>query len=361
MAPLLTRLGQAFGFGASTGGTPTTVTGGTKITSGADVYHVFTYPNSDSLTVSGGNLSNATILIVGGGGASNCDDGGGGGAGGVIYGNATVPFVIGTHAVQVGKGATMNGQRDYDIETWGMPSFINNQDPTIGIMTAWGGQGGANHDGNNPYPIDTPKWTNNPWGDTSVPYSHWGSGAGGRVAHPTSEEAAPAPLDPHGQPYRPNFGSIITNYGSRGGGATNGSSWNSAGGGGAADDGTPSVPNVPEPNRCNGGNGQPFPAFPAPVIAPAIPSPKQSAWTTAVGPTGLFAGGGGGTIEAGGGLDGDGGTGGGADGGNPGVADPAVYGTGGGGGSTGPGGTPDVTESGGPGIVIVKFPAASIG
>ena len=60
-------------------------------------------------------------------------------------------------------------------------------------------------------------------------------------------------------------------------------------------------------------------------------------------------------------MDGDGGTGGGADGGNPGVADPAVYGTGGGGGSTGPGGTPDVTESGGPGIVIVKFPAASIG
>ena len=43
-----------------------------------------------------------------------------------------------------------------------------------------------------------------------------------------------------------------------------------------------------------GGNGQPFPAFAAPLISPDIPSPDRSDWTSEVGPTGLYGGGGGG-------------------------------------------------------------------
>ena len=49
----------------------------------------------------------------------------------------------------------------------------------------------------------------------------------------------------------------------------------------------------------NGGPGQAFPIFPAPVISPAIPSPIRPAWTTAVGPTGTYAGGGGGGATSG--------------------------------------------------------------
>jgi len=82
---------------------------------------------------------------------------------------------------------------------------------------------------------------------------------------------------------------------------------------------------------------------------PLLPSPVQSivgtAWRDALGPTGLFAGGGGGA----GGPGGSGGPGGGGPGAPPTVGK-AVVNTGGGGGGFNPG-----VLNGGPGIVIIRY------
>ena len=127
--------------------------------------------------------------------------------------------------------------------------------------------------------------------------------------------------------------------GTRGGGGGG-----AGGGGGPNQDGGITTPASP------GGAGRAFPSFPAPVIAPAIPSPERSAWTTAVGPTGLFAGGGAGygwpsSIS-------------GAPGGGGGWFNPEASGdhngvnyTGGGGAGPNP-----APGAGGKGIVIVTYP-----
>ena len=69
MAPILTRLGQSFGFGASSGGGaagPNQASGGTKIpaaTAGNDyTYHVFLHPTT------GGDASDFVVENVNGGG-----------------------------------------------------------------------------------------------------------------------------------------------------------------------------------------------------------------------------------------------------------------------------------------------------
>ena len=83
-----------------------------------------------------------------------------------------------------------------------------------------------------------------------------------------------------------------------------------------------------------------------------IPSSGRTAWTNAVGPTGLLGGGGGGGGGSYGG--GPGGTGAGGDGAaSPGAGTPAVDFTGGGGG--GSTGTSGDAGDGGDGIVIIRY------
>jgi len=126
---------------------------------------------------------------------------------------------------------------------------------------------------------------------------------------------------------------------------TRGAGGGGAGGGaGPNQDGSITTPASP------GGAGRAFPSFPGPVIAPAIPGPVRPIWIPAVGPTGLFGGGGAGyghpgTVTA-------------APGGGGGWYDPDVAGnhngvnyTGGGGGGPNPG-----PGTGGHGIVIVTYP-----
>jgi len=105
------------------------------------------------------------------------------------------------------------------------------------------------------------------------------------------------------------------------------------------------------------------PAFAAPLIAPEIPAPVRPAWTTAVGPTGLYAGGGGGGgyFNAGP-ITGAGGPGGGSGGFARGAnATPGIFFTGGGGGSTMSGLPPgqdgqNLNEGeGGTGIVVIRY------
>ena len=85
------------------------------------------------------------------------------------------------------------------------------------------------------------------------------------------------------------------------------------------------------------------------MIAPAIPSPARSTWSTAVGPTGLFAGGGTG-YNAPANIPRTPGGGGGWDDPQSGIHHGVDY-TGGGGSGPNPGG-----GTGGKGIVIVYYP-----
>jgi len=325
-----------------------TATGGTKITSGDYVYHVWCKDSptpSKSLVVTGGE-GNCHLLVVGGGGGTSCDNGGAGGAGGVAYGSA-IPLVPGTYNVSVGDGGLYNPSRDNTFNWGTLSSFTH----PIGTIIGYGGQGSANAD--NGYDIYTPYAVN-----PNVPANQMGSTAGGRVTNPMSEEATITPVGTSGQPQQSTFSGKITNYGNSGGPATNASYWNSGGGGGAGGSGATSSPSEPAPGRGLGGAGQAFPVFPAPVIAPGIPSPEQPNFTPAVGPTGLFGGGGGGSVENPG-QSFAGGPGGGGTGSNPNGGGDATtsgkYGTGGGQGSLGGTNSNPGVAKGGSGIVLVRY------
>ena len=323
-----------------------TATGGTKITSGSYVYHVFTTdtpsPNK-VLNVTSGS-GDCVLLVVGGGGGSAADNGGAGGAGGVCYG-PEIPLTPGSYAVVIGSGGLYNPARDNTFNWGSLSSFTH----PLGTITGYGGQGSANADTS--YDIYTPYAVN-----PNVPANQMGSTAGGRVTNPMTEEAPITPVGTSGQPQQSTFSGKITNYGNSGGPATNAHYWNGGGGGGAGGAGASSTPAVPAPGRGLGGNGQAFPAFPAPVIAPGIPSPQQPAFTPAVGPTGLFGGGGGGSVENPG-QSFAGGPGGGGVGAAGGTSGAGVYGTGGGNGSNGSTTSNPGTVKGGNGIVLVRYPA----
>ena len=336
MAPILTRVGNAFGFGASSGPAgppPFSASGGTKITDGDYTYHVFvtdTPAPAKSLVITEGTRT-GEILVVAGGGSSGYDNGGGAGAGGVVHAPA-ITLAAGTHAVVV--GATKAG-----AATRGANNPHTGNDSTyahpFGTITAKGGGGSA---WNPPTGYDIP----GPQGTTAG-----GCGAGGRRTNPGSDPSYTGSATGGIQPAQnPSYPVTLNQYGWDGGDCPSGAAswWFSAGGGGAGGHGQPF------PAGRAGGAGQPFPTFPAPVTAPGVPAPERTAWTTARGPTHLIAGGGGGSSEAppAGGTAGPGGGG----GGNVPLADThGRYGTGGGGGSGGSEG-----GNGGSGIVMVRYP-----
>ena len=340
---------------------PLSTSGGVKITDGSDVYHVFNYESTSNFIVEGSeSVTSAKVLIVGGGAASNNDNGSAGGAGGIAYGS-NISFSPGTYPARAGVGGTANGSRNNDIECNGQPSRLTTP---VGVVTGFGGQGSANQAGN-PYGLYRTwgsDWIMNPYGDAPdiTPNSLFGSGCGGRITNPTSEEAGNMGMNPYGQTSRPTFGGAFTNYGNSGGGATNAGYWNSGGGGGAGGAGTNANPSSSP--RCEGGAGQPFPEFPGPVVSPGIPSPNRPGFVSEVGPTGLFGGGGGGSFENPA-FTGTGGPGGGGNGSNnsntvTGATEArGQYGTGGGQGSPGAG-SPEsggTANLGGSGIIIIKY------
>ena len=130
-------------------------------------------------------------------------------------------------------------------------------------------------------------------------------------------------------------------YGNNGGPSDGSSNGRGGGGGGAGGAGSPG------PNSLKGGDGGPVPWCPGPIF-PGMPT----TWQTTVGPTGLFAGGGGGNNEPGSGYDISGGPGGGGTG--TGSYQPGSNGlnnTGGGGG-----GTMSSGKTGGSGFVVIRYP-----
>ena len=290
--------------------------GGTKITSGSNVYHVFT--TSGALVVSGGLSKNMEILVVGGGGGTGGTYTGGGGGGGVAHG-PSVTVAPGTHTVTVGDGGAQTADNQGNANSPGGTSSIVLLN--VGTIQGLGGGTGT---------IDAYQ---------TGPAQYQPGGSGGGNGDDNDKQAGDAT-----QPGQPNFGVGIVHYGNPGyappSGNSPGPGADGGGGGGASEGGGPS-----HTERRAGGAGQPFSNFPAPVIEPAIPSPIRPAWTPTVGPTGIFAGGGTGALGPANPVAGGGG------GGETDCDAVDFTGGGGGGNNAGAGG------SGGDGIVIIRYTA----
>ena len=362
--PLLGLMGMGGGVvGGLTAGAVST-SGGTIVDSGSRVWHVMM---ADEDFVAAKDLTNVEILLIGGGGGgqagagNDSNAGGGGGAGGYLHVSA---FTLSkdTYTVTVGGGAGPGSP---------LPAPENTQFPhPYGNLIAYGGGSGGSNPG--------------------------GSGGGGKGFNdPPSNPVAGGPASQPGWPTGSWPGPITITIAGSNGGAGEGSEPNGAAGGGGGAGGTGS--NRSGDNGGAGGSGKPAPtSFPAPEIAPAIPSTAttqggsdptnnniRTDWLAAVGPTRLFAGGGGGggnwytspgyTVHPGNG--GAPGTGGGGRGGygpnqhpspeppnsntNPypktGFYGIQYTGGGGGGGAKPPGNT---GSSGGSGICIVTYPTS---
>ena len=257
--------GFGLGGGGAAGPSPISATGGTKITSGSDIYHVFL--SNQNFEVTSGT-SDIELLVVGGGGGTAYNYAGGGGGGGVAHGSS-VPVSPGTYPVVVGAaGAQTPSPGGNASSPGGLSSIVL----PAGTIRGLGGGTGS---------IDVFQ---------SGPADYINGGSGGGNADDPSPNSGDAT-----QPGEPNFGIGIVHYGNPGYGPPSGNApgptADGGGGGGAGSGGGPT-----HTDGTTGGAGQPFSNFPAPVLAPAIPSPVRPGWTPAVGPTGIFAGGGSGSL-----------------------------------------------------------------
>ena len=216
-------------------------------------YHVFTQPGT--FTVSGSGTVQY-VVIGGGGGGGNENVGGGGGAGAFITGSTTVssPQSITIGQGGGGSGGTSGGRG------------ANGGDTIFGtIVTANGGGGGGS--GN----YDQSIKSGNANGNASGGGGGWRLGAGGAGGA----------------------------YGNNGGDAnSNGSGSTNAGGGGGAGGVGETMPS-PAPHSRSAAGGPGAPAGPGYNANLNAFTPLPAAWKSAVGPTGVFAGGGGGGADNG--------------------------------------------------------------
>lgn len=299
------------------------LTGGTTANPGNGYqYNVFFSPGVLECNLGSGTID---VFLVAGGGTTGDSLSGGGGAGGIVYATG-VPISSGqSYTVLVGAGgiapdasapSATDGNNGADTTFTSVPA------PSTYLLAKGGGRGAA-------------------YGSTNVSPGGSGGGDSGQAASGSGtgiQPTTPQPLSP--------IATSVTRYGNPGG--SKASSGNIGGGGGGA--GSAGF----APNG-NGGNGQPFPQFAYPLIGPAVPGPLQSGLGAAVGPTGLY-GGGGGAGARDGYTAGQGGPGGGGDGYNasPQGSSSGVDGTGGGGGSGSYPYSPGENGNGGDGIVIVR-------
>lgn len=304
-------------------------TGGTEITDSNVKYHVFTAPGD--FEVSG--TATIDFLLVAGGGSMMGSYGSGGGGGGISHGQSW-PVTAGTYPIVVGAGGTYGTSTQNDANA----ATAHGNDSTFNGVTSVGGGIGM-HDGFEPTP--------SPYS----PFMNGGSGGG-------SGDDAAAGAGTGTQPAQPTHSGLVTNYGRPGFapelGNGPGPGNQNCGGGGASQGGGPegTAGSSVTGQQRSGGAGQAFPAFPAPVLAPAIPAPVRPTWTPAVGPTGLFGGGGGGAGNTPGPYaGGPGGGGAGTTSANS-PSTPGVDFTGGGGGAVYTGGT---AGDGGDGICIIRY------
>ena len=361
--------------GAFVPGQTVDASGGTKIPAGSSgnqyTYHVFLQGDTSNFTVNNASTdAEMEILIVaGGGGGGYSYYAGGGGAGGVVHG-PTILVSPGTYPVSVGAGGDVPSSL---TGPWTDTSGGVGGNSVFNGVTALGGAGGAARD--QPAAVSYP----------GVAAGGSGGGNEGYAVSSTTRTAVPQPVPGDYIAYG-NPGGASETYAGGGGGGAGGA------GGGAQLPANWPVPNVGTRIGGPGGAGKAFPGFPGPVISPAIPttlipdiptaaggpgdSPQRQSFATAVGPTGLYAGGGGGAIYwqqpiSDPAADGKpaGGIGGGADGAGvdypgtmvdwmpasqKGPARNSIENTGGGGGG-GNYGAPSVGSDGANGIILIRY------
>ena len=314
-------------------GTTVAATGGTKLTPGNGfTYHVF--ESSGSLQIDSGDVTGAQVLIIGGGGSGAGGQGGGGAGGGIVHG-PSIDLTPGTYPVTVGSGgAAVPDNVQYSSEgSNGSPSSFNS-------VTALGGGGGLRNN------YGWPSYGNSVPSPLSPNVANTGGGGGGSGPGQPARPASPQP--------------VPGDYTAYGGftGAPQGTVGGASGGGGAGAGENAGPNSRPSGTPSPGGDGVAFPAFPATIIGPAVPSFHRTNFNADVGPTGLYGGGGGG------GDDSDGGNGGAGPGGGGAGGDPnsqnrvGAFMTGGGGGATGSNANPHPyapRTAGGQGMVIVRY------
>lgn len=341
--------GLGFGLGVSL----IEATGGAKMpaaTSGNGyVYHLFVGPDSLNVTSGTGNIE---YLVVGGGGGGGTQHSGAGGAGGLRTNDPNsgpggpspvrevdYPIIPGVYPVVVGNqgaGASAGPNGGCPAGGNGAYSAFNATNVnSLGTIRSEGGGGGGS-------------WNTNKSG--AVGGSGGGSSGylGNTNATVTGNRVAGSPTSPvpnQGHPSGATAPGESSHAGSGGGGA------GGAGGNAGGNSGSNAIAGP-------GGSGKACPSFPGTLLSPLVPAPARSAWQTAVGPTGLYAGGGGGGLyyEITSINRGVGGPGGGGDGaylnGPGGYAGVSYTGGGGGGGNQ----YPVAGGDGGAGIVIVRYP-----
>ena len=322
--------------------TPFSATGGSKITVGDYTYHVWLTTTPAPLSVF--NVTQGTrsldVLLVGGGGGGGANNSGGGGGGGMVYGTEVITATDGMTNVPITIGGGGSGGAGPPNEQPGALGgdtiFGSSPNPYYLIAKAGGASG---------------QWTQ---GNATAPGGgSGGSGAGGPGNPTSSPNVYPSGITGT-QGSQPGNSGTYGFGGTGGDGVYTGTDGGGGGGGGAGGNGGDSpAPSGSSPGG-TGGAGKAT-IFSAPILAPAIPSPNRTAWTNAVGPTGLYGGGGGG--GAGGPSPASGGAGGPGGGGAGGAANsstagtPGVFGTGGGGG----GGDNTAGGDGCRGIMVFRY------
>ena len=353
---------------------PLVATGGTKITTPTYVYHVFEYDaNPQSFIVQAGTEGEITYLVIGGGGGGSNQHSGGGGAGGLrtndpnsspggpgTSSEGDYKCIAGTYTLIVGQGGSGAGPGpSVNIGSGGgYSSFNTGQTAGLAQIRSEGGGGGGN-------------WSSHPVGGAGG--SGGGNGAANTGAGGINQRVANTPGTPtpvQGYPGGTwNNGATPLGYWCHGGGG---------GGGAGAAGGNLAWTPTPDPNKGASGNtpgaggaGRAVPAFPGPVVAPGITIATPAApnpFTTVVGPTGLYAGGGAGglfTPRSPGNTTSSGGTGGGGNSNSTGSYPPPGNSIGGGGvnGCGGGGGGSGRAEvyggAGGHGVIMIRYAAPS--
>lgn len=283
-------------------------------------YHLFSADGTFVMSKS----ADIEVLLIGGGGAGSAygspNGAGGGGAGGVVHHSQLT--ASGTLTINVGDGAAEQAD---STKANGSDSTIVSPAGPWTITAKGGGAGGyfgvAGNDGGS---------------------GGGGGGYGGNYSntHASSTQA------PQNAPFVPQTG--FNQYGNNGGAPSDSNPGNAGGGGGAGSVGGSSPEAEGAPTGVSGGGaGRAFPSFPG-----ALPgfAPMPSPWKTAVGPTGLFGGGGAGQNPYGASPTAAGGPGGGGSGPSPAGVDNT--GGGGAGSNAAPGG------HGGDGICIIRYIAS---
>jgi len=287
-------------------------------------YHLFSSPGTFVIPGTKPGSITFDVLLIGGGGAGGaCDTSngsGGGGAGGVVHHSQL--DASGTLTVTVGPGAAAPTSNNVVGANGSDSTLVSPTAPWT--ITAKGGGGGGYY------------------GTVGSPGGSGGGGGGYGLNYSYAHTTASQPTQNPTFAPDPNF----NQYGNIGGAPSDDNPGNAGGGGGSGTVGGSHPAAEGGPVASGGGAGQPFTGFPG-----ALPgfTPMPAPWISAVGPTGLYGGGGAGENPYSGGSTAAGGAG----GGGSGPAPNAIANTGGGGGGNDPAST--ASGSGGSGICIIRY------